>query len=30
MEAKPLAWDSEELAALSTYVVALQKEFAAR
>lgn len=30
MEAKPLAWDSEELAALSTYVVALQKEFATR
>jgi SoxA/TsdA, cytochrome c domain len=30
MEAKPLAWDSEELAALSAYVDVLQKEFAAK
>ncbi|PHS27719.1 MAG: hypothetical protein COA85_04880 [Robiginitomaculum sp.] len=30
MEAKPLAWNSEELAALSAYVEVLQKEYAAK
>jgi len=30
MEAKPLPWDSEELAALTAYVEVLQKEYAAK
>ncbi len=30
MSADPLPWDSEELAALTAYVVALREDFAAR